>query len=73
MSNSQVFEAEGVVVENLPNTTFRVQLKDTNEIIMCTLSGKMRIHWVRLLPGDKVKVDVSKLDPTKGRVVYKIK
>ena len=71
MSKSQVFEVSGVVVENLPNTMFRVKVED--RVIMCTLAGKMRINWVRLLPGDKVACEVSQLDPSKGRIVYKMK
>lgn len=79
MSNSSVFEASGVVVENLPNTTFRVKITQAQQaevvdkLVLCTLSGKMRINWVRLLPGDKVKCDISTIDVTKGRVTYKLK
>ena len=79
MSKSQVFEVSGVVVENLPNTMFRVkvtsggQIDLMDKVIMCTLAGKMRINWVRLLPGDKVALEVPQLDLTKGRIVYKIK
>jgi len=79
MSNSSVFEASGVVVENLPNTIFRVKITQAQQaevvdkLVLCTLSGKMRINWVRLLPGDKVKCDISSIDPTKGRITYKIK
>ncbi|TSC86775.1 MAG: translation initiation factor IF-1 [Microgenomates group bacterium Gr01-1014_16] len=79
MSNSSVFEASGIVVENLPNTIFRVKITQApqteivDKLVLCTLSGKMRINWVRLLPGDKVKCDISSIDPTKGRITYKIK
>ena len=79
MTNSSVFEASGVVVENLPNTIFRVKITQAQQtevvdkLVLCTLSGKMRINWVRLLPGDKVKCDISSIDPTKGRITYKIK
>ena len=79
MSNSSVFEASGIVVENLPNTIFRVKITQAQQtevvdkLVLCTLSGKMRINWVRLLPGDKVKCDISSIDPTKGRITYKIK
>lgn len=79
-NNSAVFEVSGVVVENLPNTTFRVKITQSNtqpglvdKVILCHLAGKMRIHWVRLLPGDKVTIDVSALDPTLGRITYKNK
>lgn len=79
MSNALVFEVSGVVVENLPNTMFRVKITSTGQadlmdkVILCTLAGKMRINWVRLLPGDKVALEVPQLDLTKGRIVYKIK
>jgi len=78
-SNKQTFTASGTILENLPNTMFRVKVVESenpdiiSHEILCTLSGKMRINWVRLLPGDRIKCEVSKLDPTKGRVVYKIK
>ncbi|OGC93042.1 translation initiation factor IF-1 [Candidatus Amesbacteria bacterium RIFCSPHIGHO2_02_FULL_47_9] len=79
MSNTAVFESSGVVVENLPNTIFRVKITASqkpelvNSVVLCTLSGKMRINWVRLLPGDKVKCDVPALDLAKGRITYKLK
>jgi len=77
--SSQTFEASGVVLENLPNTTFRVKVTQSaspaavESVVLCTLSGKMRIHWVRLLPGDQVRCEISSLDPTRGRVTYKLK
>lgn len=71
MTNSSVSEVEGVVVESLPNTMFRVKVGEN--IILCHVSGKMRLHYIRLLPGDKVKVEVSTYDQTRGRIVYKIK
>lgn len=77
--SSQTFVASGVVVENLPNTMFRVRVTEAanssvvDKVILCTLSGKMRIHWVRLLPGDRVQCEVSSLDTTKGRVTYKVR
>lgn len=71
---------EGFVGENLPNTTFRVQItscRDKPELVdqtvLCHLAGKMRMNWVRLLPGDRVKLEVSPLDLTKGRVTFKLK
>ena len=65
-------EIEGMVTEALPNTLFRVKL--TNEkIILCHLSGKMRINYIKILPGDKVKVEMTPYDLTKGRIVYRVK
>lgn len=79
MSN-QVIVIEGVVLENLPNTMFRVQINNTGtpedlagKIILCHLAGRMRLHYVKLLPGDKVRCELNTLDFSRGRVVYKIK
>lgn len=78
-SQPHTFPATGVVVENLPGAVFRVKIEQTEtpemieKLILCTISGKMRMHWVRLLPGDKVSVDISLLDPTKGRITYRLK
>lgn len=65
-------EAEGVVVEALPNTTFRVELEDGRKLL-CHLSGKMRIHYIKVMPGDKVKVELTPYDETKGRIIYREK
>ncbi len=62
---------EGEVVETLPNGYFRVKL-DKGPVILAYVSGKMRIHYVRLLRGDRVRVEVSPYDPTKGRIVYRL-
>lgn len=65
-------QVEGTIVENLPNTTFRVQV-DGGQVLFCHLAGKMRLRWVRLLPGDRVRVETNPYDATRGRIVYKIK
>ena len=62
---------EGVVLENLPNTTFRVRVGE--QVMLCNMAGKMRLHWVRVLPGDRVLVEVNPYDVTKGRIVFKVK
>lgn len=64
-------ELEGLVTENLPNTHFRVRL-DAGQEIIAHLSGKMRIHRIRVLPGDKVKVVMSPYDLTKGRITLRL-
>lgn len=66
-------EVEGVVVENLPNARFRVKLVEGDIEILAHVSGKMRMHYIRILPGDKVKVELSPYDLTKGRIVYRFK
>ena len=64
-------QVEGVVVEALPNATFRVKLNNSDKIILCHLAGKMRMYRIRVLPGDKVKVEQTPYDETKGRIVYR--
>jgi len=65
-------EVEGVVLENLPNATFKVQL-DNSKQCFGTLSGKMRMHHIRILPGDKVRMVITPYDEARGRIVYRIK
>jgi translation initiation factor IF-1 len=65
------FELEGIVTESLPNTLFRVQLPD-GSVVLCTLSGKMRINFVKILPGDKVRVEMTPYDKTRGRITYRL-
>lgn len=72
MSKPGVIEVEGVVTEALPNTTFHVQLENGHEILAHS-SGKMRMHFIRILPGDKVKVELSPYDLTRGRITYRYK
>ncbi|PZA05707.1 MULTISPECIES: translation initiation factor IF-1 [unclassified Meiothermus] len=62
--------AEGVITEALPNTTFRVQL-DSGPEILAYISGKMRMHYIRILPGDRVVVEITPYDPSRGRIVYR--
>ena len=63
---------EGEVIEALPNTMFRVKTAD-GQLFLCTLSGKMRINRIRVLPGDQVKFETTPYDATKGRIVYRTK
>ncbi|HNQ39203.1 MAG: translation initiation factor IF-1 [Candidatus Cloacimonadota bacterium] len=72
MSKAGVIEVEGVVTEALPNTTFRVTLENGHEILAHS-SGKMRMNYIRILPGDKVKVELSPYDLTRGRITYRYK
>jgi translation initiation factor IF-1 len=62
---------EGEVIETLPNGMFRVQL-DSGHEILAHISGKMRIHFIRILPGDKVRVELSPYDLTRGRIIYRL-
>lgn len=70
MAKNQMTEANGVVTEALPNTQFRVQLEDGREIL-AHLAGKMRMYRIKVMPGDKVKVEMSDYDLTKGRIIFR--
>lgn len=72
MPKEQPVRMEGVVKELLPNTMFRVELPNKH-MILAHISGKMRMHFIRILPGDKVTVEMSPYDLTKGRIVYREK
>lgn len=73
MSKDDVFELEGIVVEVLPNTVFKVKLNANQQIITAHVSGKIRMHTIRILPGDKVTVEISPYDLTRGRITYRHK
>ena len=66
------FEVDGVVQEELPNTLFRVELEN-GDIVLCHLSGKMRMHFIKILPGDRVKLEMTPYDKAKGRITYRYK
>ncbi|MBM4398827.1 MAG: translation initiation factor IF-1 [Candidatus Cloacimonetes bacterium] len=72
MGKSGVIEVEGIVKEALPNTTFKVALENGHEILAHS-SGKMRMNYIRILPGDKVKIELSPYDLTRGRITYRYK
>jgi translation initiation factor IF-1 len=72
MSKEDVIEMQGEVVENLPNATFRVKLEN-GHVLLGHISGKMRMHYIRILPGDKVTVQLTPYDLTKGRIVFRAK
>jgi translation initiation factor IF-1 len=70
--NQNRIETEGIVTEALPNTMFRVRLSD-ERILLCTLSGKMRMNYIKIMPGDRVKVELTPYDETRGRITYRNK
>lgn len=70
MPKGDAIELKGVVKESLPNTMFRVEVQD-GHIILAHLSGRMRRHYIRIVPGDRVKVEVSPYDLTRGRITYR--
>lgn len=69
--NKELIRFEGTVVDTLPSTTFRVRLENGHEIL-AHISGRMRVNYIRLLPGDKVLVDMSPYDLSKGRIVKRL-
>ena len=73
MSKQDMIEVEGVVVEALPNATFKVKLLENDVVITATISGKLRMNYIRSLPGDKVTLDMSPYDLTRGRITWRSK
>ena len=71
-SQKEVIKLQGKVVEALPNTQFRVELENGHSVL-CHISGKMRKHYIRILTGDKVTVELTPYDLTKGRITYRMK
>lgn len=67
-----MIEVEGTVVETLPNAMFKVELENGHQVL-ATVSGKIRMHYIRILPGDKVTVELSPYDLTRGRITYRFK
>ena len=67
-----VIVVEGEVIENLPNTLFKVKLKEADKVILCYLSGKMRKNYIKILPGDKVRIEITPYDLNRGRIIYRI-
>ena len=72
MSKEDVIELQGEVLEALPNAMFRVELENGHKIL-AHISGKMRMHYIKILPGDKVTVELSVYDPNRGRITYRFK
>lgn len=72
MAKDDVIQFEGEVLEALPNTMFRVKLENSH-VVLCHISGKMRMNYIRILPGDKVTVEMTPYDLNKGRIVFRAK
>lgn len=70
MAKEDVIEVEGIVKEALPNTLFKVQLKNGHEVL-AHISGKLRMNYIKILPGDKVKIELSPYDLSKGRITWR--
>ena len=72
MSKADVIEVEGTILEKLPNAMFQVQLENGHQVL-AHISGKMRMHYIKILPGDKVTVELSIYDLSRGRITYRFK
>lgn len=72
MSKADVIEIEGTVIEKLPNTMFRVELEN-GHVVLAHISGKLRMNYIKILPGDKVTIEMSPYDLSKGRIIWRDK
>jgi len=72
MPKEEAVQVEGIVAESLPNAMFRVEL-DNKHLVLAHVSGKMRMNFIRILPGDKVMLELSPYDLTRGRIIYRVK
>ncbi len=72
MAKEDILKTEGEIVEALPNAMFRVKL-ETGHVVLAHVSGKMRMHFIKILPGDKVQLDISAYDLSKGRITRRLK
>lgn len=72
MAKADIIEMEGTVTDSLPNAMFKVTLENGHEVL-AHISGKMRMNYIRILPGDKVKIEISVYDLSKGRITYRYK
>lgn len=72
-NKENAIEVEGVITEVLPNAQFRVKLDETGTELLAVISGKMRMNWIRIMAGDRVRVELSPYDLTKGRITYRMR
>ncbi len=72
MARKDLIQLEGTIIEALPNATFRVEL-DNHHKVLAHISGRMRLNWIRILPGDRVTVEFSPYDLSRGRIIYRFK
>jgi len=73
MAKKDVTEMEGTILEKLPNASFKVQVDGLEEPVLAHVSGKMRMYYIKIIPGDQVKLEVSDYDKTKGRITFRYK
>jgi translation initiation factor IF-1 len=72
MAKEELIEVEGTILESLPNAMFKVEL-DNGHNVLAHISGKIRMHFIRILPGDRVKLELSPYDLNRGRIIYRVK
>lgn len=72
MAKEEAIKVDGTIIETLPNASFRVELENGHKVL-AHISGKMRMHFIKILPGDKVTVELSPYDLTRGRIIYRYK
>ncbi|MDZ7795991.1 MAG: translation initiation factor IF-1 [Fidelibacterota bacterium] len=72
MAKQKAIKVDGTIIETLPNASFRVELENGHEVL-AHISGKMRMHYIKILPGDKVSLELSPYDLSRGRIVYRYK
>jgi translation initiation factor IF-1 len=73
MSKEEAIEVEGIVLETLPNAMFKVELETNQHQVLAHISGKMRKNFIRILPGDRVQIELSPYDLSRGRITYRFK
>ena len=73
MAKEDLIPAEGVIIDKLPNAFFKVRLDGSDHVVLAQVSGKMRKNFIRILPGDRVAVELSPYDLTRGRIIYRYK
>lgn len=73
MAKDDVLEVDGTVKDALPNAMFKVELEGLNKVVLCHISGKIRMNYIKIVPGDKVKVEINPYSLDKGRITYRYK
>ncbi len=73
MAKEDILEIDGIITDSLPNAMFKVKLENLNKEILCHISGKIRMNYIKIVPGDKVKVEINPYSLDKGRITYRYK
>jgi translation initiation factor IF-1 len=73
LAKKDAIEFEGIVTDKLPNAMFKVELNENKHQVLCHLSGKLRVNYIKILPGDRVTIEMSPYDLTKGRIIWRAK